>query len=271
VLTELSISRGNSKKLDSLSTQEIVAASSRAIAHLIPPAPSTGGVPSFRGPIPGWSPTRDGRIIPQHPCDPMSPAISAHIPIIVGTNQHEFVNGVDNPEVDSLTQGDLLGRLKAIHADNAFTILDTYKRIHPESSAFDLWADISASGPRSSAYTQALRKSALRQAPAYAYVYAWRTPVLGGKLGTFHSAEITMVFNNATYCDRYTGGGEESLALSRNMSAAWAALAKNGSPQHDGLPQWPAYEDATKSSMMFDTECSVKRDFEGEGLALLQA
>ncbi len=267
-LKEIGISRSNASNLESVSTQDIVAAASRAIAKLVPP-PGSRGLPSFRGPLPGWSPTLDGINIPVHPCDPRSPEFSADVPIIVGTNQHEFVNGVDNPEVDSLTEDEVVQRLQHVHVEDAARVLTAYKKVHPKSNAFGLWADIAASGVRSAAFTQSLRKSELRRAPAYAYVYAWRTPVLTGKLGTFHSAEITMVFNNAASCDRYTGGGAEALRLSAQMSSAWAALAKSGSPQHPELPVWPAYESSRKASMRFDGDCKVEHDYEGEGLALL--
>src|ERR1700756_5002033 len=45
------------------------------------------------------------------------------------------------------------------------------------------------------------RKAALSRAPAYAYIYAWRTPVLDGRPGPFHGAEIAFTFDNAELCD----------------------------------------------------------------------
>ena len=41
------------------------------------------------------------------------------------------------------------------------------------------------------------------------------------------------------------------------MSAAWAAFARTGDPNHSGLPSWPAYDTTQRATMIFDTECEV--------------
>jgi hypothetical protein len=41
-----------------------------------------------------WGPTVDGRILPRHPFDPSAPEISADVPLLTGSNLHEFVNGL---------------------------------------------------------------------------------------------------------------------------------------------------------------------------------
>src|ERR1700724_243666 len=48
--------------------------------------------------------------------------------------------------------------------------------------------------------------AALRAAPAYSYIYAWRTPVLNGRPGSFHASEIAFTFDNAEICDHYSCG-----------------------------------------------------------------
>src|ERR1700680_1786260 len=45
-----------------------------------------------------WGPTVDGRILPRHPFDPGAPEISADVPLLTGSNLHEFVNGLDRPD-----------------------------------------------------------------------------------------------------------------------------------------------------------------------------
>jgi para-nitrobenzyl esterase len=102
------------------------------------------------------------------------------------------------------------------------------------------------------------------------YLYAWRTPALGGKPGTFHSSEITFVFDNADLCIHYSGGGPEASALSSKMGEAWASLARSGKPGHSGLPDWPAYTEKNRSTMVFNTPCAIKTDPEGEGLRLIR-
>jgi len=123
---------------------------------------------------------------------------------------------------------------------------------------------------RQNAVAQAERKAAQGAAPAYMYLYAWRTPALGGKIGTFHSSEITFAFDNAALCVNYSGGRPEALALSSKMGEAWASFARAGKPGHAGLPAWPAYTKETRATMVFNTPSTVRNDPEREGLKIIR-
>jgi len=149
-------------------------------------------------------------------------------------------------------------------------IIAAYRKQHPKESPFGLWAAISAAAPRQNAITQAERKFAQGGAPAWMYLYSWRTPMLGGNIGTFHSSEIAFVFDNAALCPHYSGNTPEALALSSKMGEAWANFARTGQPGHSGLPTWPAYNDRTRATMAFDSPSTVKNDPEGDGLRLIQ-
>ena len=186
--------------------------------------------------------------------------------MLIGTCLNEMVNGTDNPERDSLTDADLLKRVADRYRDRAADIVADYRKEYPKESPFGLWAAISAAGVRQNAITQAERKAAQGAAPAYMYLYAWRTPMLGGRIGTFHSSEITFAFDNAALCPNYSGGGAEALALSGNMGGAWASFARTGKPGHAGLPAWPAYTEKTRATMVFDTPSAIRNDPEGAGL-----
>lgn len=115
-----------------------------------------------------------------------------------------------------------------------------------------------------------LLPSAHGGAPAYQYVYAWRTPVLDGRLGTFHSSEIAFVFDNDELFPRYCGCGQDALALSHKMGAAWSGFAKDGNPGHREVPEWPAYTAERRATIVFDNQCAIKNDLVGEGLRLIR-
>lgn len=268
-LTELGLAPSDLSKLQTASTKEIMSAVHRTTAKLAASF-DAARIFSFKTAIPGWGPTRDGNTLPNQPFDPIAPDISAEVPMIVGTNEHEFVSGLDNPDTVSFTEKELEDRVKAMLGNDAMRVIEAYKQSYPARRPFDILAAIAASGVRSAAFTQAIRKNALKRAGAYEYIYAWRTPVLGGRPGTFHSAEIPMVFNNALYCDHYAGGGSEGIDLARKMSGAWAALAKSGSPQHSEIPEWPPFEAESKKTMIFDNDCKVESNPEGQGIELIE-
>ena len=262
VLEELGISMAELDKIHSIPTSALQAVQPKVARRMAP-------MPGTRGGLGLWGPIVDGKILPAAPFDPAAPEISAHVPMLIGTCVSEFVNGTDNPERDTLTENELSKRPAERFKDNAGAIIASYRKQYPNASPFDLWAAISAAGARQSAITQAERKAAQRAAPVYMYLYAWRTPVLGGKIGTFHSSEITFAFDNAKLCPNYSGGTPDGLALSFNMGEAWANFARTGKPGHSGLPAWPAYDPKVRATMVFDSPCRVQNDPEGEGLRLI--
>jgi para-nitrobenzyl esterase len=68
-----------------------------------------------------------------------------------------------------------------------------------------------------------------------------------------------------------TGGGPGGRALAERISTSWVQFARTGNPNHDGLPRWPAFDAARRSTMVFDDACSVKNDPDGEELKALDA
>ena len=114
-----------------------------------------------------------------------------------------------------------------------------------------------------------MRKAALGAANSYVYLYAWRTPMLDDRPGTFHACDLAYTFDNAERCDHYSGLRPEALAISKRISGAWVAFAATGNPSHPGLPHWPASTREQDATMVFDNRCEVRRDLESDGLALI--
>ena len=85
----------------------------------------------------------DGNVLPGHPFDPVSPAFSAKIPILIGTNMNEFVNGVDNPEAETLTEEELKKRVDASYGSKGEAILRAYRREYPAAKPFEIFSVIS--------------------------------------------------------------------------------------------------------------------------------
>jgi para-nitrobenzyl esterase len=98
-----------------------------------------------------------------------------------------------------------------------------------------------------------------------------RTPILDGRPGPFHAAELAFTFGNAELCDHYSGGSIGAIVLSKQISTAWVSFARTGNPNHDDLPYWPKYTSERRATMQFDSTCVVRNDPEGEGLRLIAA
>jgi para-nitrobenzyl esterase len=265
VVAELSLSKSQVSELQLIPVDRLSGAAAEAMKKMPRPKSSLRRVYGEYD----WGPTVDGLILPRHPFDPGAPQISADVPLLTGTNLHEGVSGLDRPDANATGVEELNRLVKEEFGDSSQTIIDAYRRDYPKATPFDLYAIIAAASFRRPAFEQAIRKAALGAAPAYSYIYSWRTPVLDGRPGPFHACEIAFTFDNAGICDHYSGGTPEAFALSKQISTAWVNFARTGNPNHDGLPHWPTYTAEHQATMYFDTPSEVRNNPEGEGLRLM--
>jgi para-nitrobenzyl esterase len=202
----------------------------------------------------------DGHALPVHPFDPAAPAVSAHVPMLIGSTLNEFANEIQTAGIEAITESDLASRATAAFGDAADRVVDAYRRAYPGERPSDTFSRISAAAQRHNAITQATRKAALGAAPAFLYWFTWQTPILDGRPRAFHCAELPFVFNNAERCAAMTGGGREAVELAGRVSDAWIAFARTGNPGHAGLPSWPRFTPERGEVMVFDRTCEVKND-----------
>ena len=266
VMQELGFSKSQVHELQSAPVDRLEGAATEALKKM--PAPVGSPLRRSFGET-GWGPTTGNQILPHHPFDPVAPQISAGIPLITGTNLNEMTNGLDHPDANAMSAEEMNRLVREAFGDRGHAIIDAYRSDYPKASPFGLYAAIAAAPLRHAAFEQASRKAALNAAPAYAYIYSWRTPLLDNRPGPFHAAEIAFVFDNADICDHYSGGAPDAFALSTQMSRAWVNFARTGNPNHDGLPDWPSFTVEKRAVMDFNTTSRVRIDPEGEGLRLI--
>jgi para-nitrobenzyl esterase len=265
VLSELGLNGSQADRLQTLPFEQVVAAGVTAQRKLTPPG---GNVPGS-GTGTGWGPTVDGRILPQHAFDPAAPAISAGVPMIIGTVLNEFTNGIGHPEYEAMTLDEVRNRVSARYGGKADRIIAAFQQAYPNAKPFDVLSIIFATPPRQNAITQAERKAAQKAAPAYLYLFTWQTPVLNGRPRAFHCAELPFVFDNADRCAAMTGGTAEARELGARVSECWINFARKGDPNHSGIPKWAAFTADKAQTMIFDNKCELKNDPAGEARRIL--
>ncbi|HKF47724.1 MAG TPA: carboxylesterase family protein [Terracidiphilus sp.] len=267
LLKELGLDKDSVAKLNDIPMEQLQAA-----AIKITRPPRLTGVPNFSrmSERPGWYPVMEGRVLPQQPFDPQASPLSADVPLIAGSTLNEFTSGVGRPDAFSLTAEQLQKQAAEAFHDRASQIIDSYKQLYPNANPFQLWSVIATSGVRRNVIEQCKRKAAQNSAPAYCYQFAWQTPVLDGRLMSFHCSELAFVFNNTARCDRMTGDGEAARALAAKMSDAWIAFARTGDPNTKGLPHWKPFTDAAKTTMVFDDVCQSRDNLDDAQLKLTE-
>ncbi len=216
-----------------------------------------------------YVPVVDGKTLPAHPFEPAASAISADIPMMLGSVECEGIP-YGNPDdaywtSEPTTAAELRTRVKQIvSVDDAEAdrLIALYKSHRPNSSFGDLAAVMSGDNSvlRTSAYVIAERKFAQGRAPAYLYYFNWRSPVRGGKLRTMHGMELPFVFDHPDKISFMTGAGSDRAAIATAMSTTWVAFARTGNPNHSGIPQWAAFNPNTWPTMVFGSRTRAEND-----------
>src|SRR5882672_1851196 len=209
-------------------------------------------------------PTVDGRTMPANPFAPTASAISASVPLMMGTVEHE-VNFFPTTMIDPIEDADLLARVKqTVRGDdaNAKEVVDLYKHSRPKASNVELSQIIASdNGMRVGPITQAERKSEQATAPVYSYYFRWLSSVRQGKLRAYHCLDIPFAFDNVEVATSMTGTLQSRYALATKVSTAFANFARSGDPNGaKGLPQWPKFDTKTRATMVLNDESVVTND-----------
>jgi para-nitrobenzyl esterase len=246
LLAELGAAPGDLGKLETASAAEIQAAAARVHAG---------------NTIGGFSPSVDGIALPGGPFDPEAPALSADVPVLIGTNKDEATLFLfSDPRFGEYTEEDLARRARQVAGDRAEALVAAARAAFPDYSPSHLTAIVQSSTMFwGDSIRLAERKAAQGAAPAYMYLLEWETTAARGRLKSPHAVEIALVFDNVDKALSFMGR-DNPQSLAEQMSEAWLAFARTGKPGAPGLPDWPAYEPARRATMVFNHQSRVVED-----------
>ena len=256
VLAELALGPGDAARIVDVPAERLFAAQ---VALGAGGGPGPGGM--------SFAPVTGTAVLPRRPEDAVGLGASADVPLVIGTNEHEarfmtfMAPGLagGGPEI---SDGELVERLRDGCDHGVEGLVAHYRRAHPDLSNFDLLLLIESEQFRIRSLRLAEPKVAGGRAPVYSYLFR-RTASAVADAGSFHGMEMPFVFDNLAampYLLRDPGSPE----LAAQMSGRWAAFARTGHPDVDGLTPWPSYTLDRRATMIIDHGWEVEDDPFGE-------
>ena len=219
-------------------------------------------------------PVVDGSSLPRDQWSPDAPAISADVPLMMGSTETEDAWS-DPPPPLMMSEEDMLTRVRRIaRNDDEKTreLVALYRKTHPGISNTDVWLIMNADNTRrANAQLLSELKAAQGKTPAYLYFFNWRSPVHNGQMKAYHTLDIPFALYNVDQAASMTGAMQDRYLLAHRMSAAFAAFARSGNPGHGDIPSWPAFDAKTYPTMVFGSECRVLNDPNREERLALRA
>jgi para-nitrobenzyl esterase len=270
VMKELGLAANDMGALQKMEWAKLFAAGNAAAAKINPSGPPVAGPGAPGTPRVGWSPCVDGKVINMRSFFDAAPEVSKNVPILVGSVSEEGNRMSSRP-----TEEEWRASLNKAYGDEKATaIIAALKKAYPQKKIQTLsymcsgTPGLNGLGMRNNVVKMARLKHELNAAPAYAYYFTWQTQILDGVAGAWHTAELQFCFDNTKRCEQGTGNTPEAQTLARKMAASWAAFAATGNPAIPGL-KWSPTDPETNKTMIWDNECRMANDPEGEARKII--
>jgi para-nitrobenzyl esterase len=223
--------------------------------------------PSIAGSRVYWGPVLDAAL-PVHPFWPEAPALSAHIPMVMGNTREETGSLIarGDPSIFELTWDTLPARLERnmVSDVDVHAAIAMYRRLCPELPPAQVFIRATSAGRSWRAQVIEAEARARQGAPTWVYQLDYASRGDGGRYGAYHMLDIPLVFANTQADGADTGDDEAARTMAATMSDALLRLARTGDPNGGTLPMWPRYGLATRETMMFDVATRVESDPRGE-------
>lgn len=236
LLGKLGLTRKDIRKLQDMPFTTLLAA--QADVEAVERA--KGEAPRSFAPVMGTS-------IPTHPYDPAAPAMSKDIPLIVSTVLDE--RSYRESRFD-MTWDDVKAMLKPLVGDRSDKVLQMYRDEDTRASPFILNARIITDRTfRQNAFIMAERKAAQGGAPIWTYLWTTPSRAYGDRFGATHGIDVSPSMHDLRF--PLLGPDADHVRLADQLAGAWVSLAATGNPNNARTPEWPAYTQATRTTMVF--------------------
>ncbi|MBY0518832.1 MAG: carboxylesterase/lipase family protein, partial [Sphingomonas sp.] len=203
-----------------------------------------------------FGPVLDMKWLTRHPFWPDAAPQSRGIPMLLG-NTHDETRAFISPDserVKTLTWDNLAERIAPELRIDILPewVVAQYRARFPDWSPTDIFYDATTCGRSWRGQVIEAEARAVAGAPAWVYQVDFAARV-DPRRRAMHTMDIALVFGTLGAEGSQTGTSADARVASKAMQDSFLAFANTGDPNHAGLPHWPQYDLAKRSTMIFDS------------------
>jgi para-nitrobenzyl esterase len=216
---------------------------------------------------PAFEPVVDGDLLPEPPLAAIAAGAARDVPLLIGTNRDEWnFYGLTDPGAAQLDDDKLLRRFRRglpgrdrAGRELAERVVELYRSLHRGKPPRDLFFAIQTDRWFRHPAVKLAEIQARHGCSVHAYWFTWPSPAFGGGLGACHALDIPFVWGTHAHPPMrpLVGDAGAAAALSRRIQGAWIAFAHGEAPAHPELPEWPAYEPASRATLELGGTCRL--------------
>lgn len=214
-----------------------------------------------------FSPVLDGRSLPAHPWLDGAPAISADVPVLIGSTRTEttLLVGAADPSTFDLDAASLRAKLAPwLKGADMEAVIAAFQAADPKATPSDLFFAITTDlRVRKQSWALADRKAAQGRAPVWMYELHFDQ---SARMRSPHAMDVPLVFDNPP-----AGAIPGTVDVAAAMASSWIAFARHGDPNNAAVPKWPAYTAGDHAAMLFEPTPRLARHWRDDERAALAA
>lgn len=215
----------------------------------------------------GFAPVADGKHIPAAGYYDDLNAPSSQVPMIYCSTMAEFSPAQSNPSLENLDAKGLGEYLDQRYPGKGAAVAAAYQKAFPQANAGDIIG--MATSPRTGIINNVSLK-AKQGAPVYLAWFGFNPPIFNGRARAFHCIDICFWYRNTDRMVTHSGGGKRPRDLSNKMSEALLSFMRTGNPNCGALPEWPAFNDTDRPTMILNDVCEVRNNVDTEALEAMK-
>jgi para-nitrobenzyl esterase len=205
-----------------------------------------------------YQPVADGAHLPRPGIDMVADGSADGVAVLVGSNLEEWkLFAVMDPGAAKLDRAGLGARLgRRLAPEAADRIISTYEQARGRrgdpAAPPDLFSAIETDRVFRMPAVRLAEIQSRREPHVFNYLFTWKSPAMGGALGSCHALELGFVFgtNHLPGMKQFAGTGPAVERLATEMQDAWLAFARSGDPNCQSLGKWPGYTEPRRATML---------------------